>query len=95
MYQVVARYVSDLFASSQTRRVWSRRRAQRAGGGSEEVGGEDPRDGELAGLGLWRSYVLYFWTRFIGCLLCRMYRVCVNMKSRYHRRVHMSRQLVY
>ena len=59
MYQVAVRYVSDLFASSQTRRAWSRRRVQRAGGGSEEVGGEDPRDRVLTGLG-WRSCVLYF-----------------------------------
>lgn len=81
MYQVVVRYVSDLFASSQTRRVWNRRRARRAGGGFEEVGGEDPCERELSGLGLWRSCVLYFWTRCIGCLLCRMYRVGVNMKS--------------
>jgi hypothetical protein len=59
MYQVVVRYVSDLFVNSQTQRVWSRRRAQRAGGGSEEVGGEDPaHDRELAGLGL-RSCMLY------------------------------------
>jgi len=76
MYQVAVLYVSDLFASSQTRRVWSRRRAQRAGGGSEEVGGEDPCDRDLAGLdglGL-RSCMLYFWTRFIGCLLCTVYK---------------------
>lgn len=51
MYRVAVRYASDLFASSQTRRVRSRRRVQHAGGGSEEVGGEYPRDRELAGLG--------------------------------------------
>ena len=95
MYQVAVQYVSDLFASSQTRRALSRRRVQRAGGGSEEVGGEDPRDRALTGLG-WRSCVLYFWTRIIGCALCRMYStVWVNMKSRYRRRVLMSRQMVY
>jgi hypothetical protein len=79
MYRVAVRYVSDLFANSRTRRVWSRRRAQRAGGGSEEVGGEDPRDRELAGLGGLglRSCVLYFWTLIHW--LSAMYNVLYSM----------------
>jgi hypothetical protein len=55
MYQAAVQYVSDLFANRQMRQLQSRRRAQRAGGGSEEAaGGEGPRDrGWLIGFTLW------------------------------------------
>jgi hypothetical protein len=44
MYRAVVQYASDLFVSRWIQQAQNRMRARRAGDGSEEAGGEDPRD---------------------------------------------------
>jgi hypothetical protein len=79
MYRAAVQYVSDPFANRQIRQAQNRKRALRAGGGSEEAGGEDPRDRwtnyQLNGFTLWCACysvgLVFTW-----CLLCTMYNMC-------------------
>jgi hypothetical protein len=43
MYRAVVQYASDLFVNRWIQQAQSRMRARRAGGGSEEAGGEGPQ----------------------------------------------------